>query len=240
MSGAGKDRAAPDAADLGVATAKLLLEAGAIAFSHEHPFILAAGWASPVYVDCRRLIGDPRLRHAAVTLAAAKVRHAFGQQPPFDAIAGAETAGIPWACWLADQLDLPLRYVRKRALGIGQNAQVEGGPVAGMRVLLVDDLTTDGGSKVAFTRGLRAAGATVTDALCLFYHGTFPGGTERLAALGLKLHALATWTDVLAMGRSVLLAAEDHAALEQFIADPVAWSALHGGRTTPIAPALRL
>ena len=58
--------------------------------------------------------------------------------------------------------------------------EVEGGPVEGMRVLLVDDLTTDGGSKVAFTRGLRAAGAKVTEALCLFSHGTFPGGAERL------------------------------------------------------------
>jgi orotate phosphoribosyltransferase len=245
------DRSAAAAADdagaangLGAATARLLLGAGAIAFSREHPFILAAGWASPVYVDCRRLIGEPALRRAMTDLAVAKLRLAFGPSPPFstsppiDAIAGAETAGIPWACWLADRLDLPLRYVRKRALGIGQNAQVEGGPVAGMRVLLVDDLTTDGGSKVAFTRGLRLAGATVTEALCLFQHGAFPGGTERLAALDLRLHALATWSDVLHAGRDDLLSPEDHAALERFIADPVGWSAMHGGRTTPIVPTL--
>jgi orotate phosphoribosyltransferase len=231
--------AAPGALeDVGAATARLLLAAGAIAFSREHPFILAAGWASPVYVDCRRLIGEPHPRRAATELAAAKLRRHFGAILPFDAIAGAETAGIPWACWLADRLDLPLRYVRKRALGIGQNAQVEGGPVEGMRVLLVDDLTTDGGSKAAFTRGLRSAGATVSDALSLFYHGTFPGGTERFAGLGLRLHALATWTDVLRVGRDVLLAAEDHAELERFIADPVGWSAMHGGRTTPIKPLL--
>jgi len=232
------DIATPDPAELGVVTARLLLAAGAIAFSREHPFILAAGWASPVYVDCRRLIGEPRLRHAMTDLAVAKLRRDFGTAPPFDAIAGAETAGIPWARWLADRLDLPLRYVRKRALGIGQNAQVEGGPVEGMRVLLVDDLTTDGGSKVAFTRGLRSAGATVTEALCLFHHGTFPGGAERLAGLGLRLHALATWSDVLRAGRDALLAAEDHAELERFIADPVGWSAMHGGRTTPIVPPL--
>jgi orotate phosphoribosyltransferase len=228
--------AAPDA--LGVATARLLLEAGAIGFSREHPFILASGWAAPVYVDCRRLIGVPRLRQAITAHAAARLRADFGDALPFDAVAGAETAGIPWACWLADRLDLPLRYVRKRALGIGQNAQVEGGPVAGLRVLLVDDLTTDGGSKVAFTRGLRAAGATVTDALCLFWHGAFPGAVERLAGLGLRLHALATWQDVIAIGPDAALPPEHQNELERFIADPVAWSATHGGRTTPIAPLL--
>jgi len=238
QAGTTQDIVPGEPADIGAATARLLLAAGAIAFSREHPFILAAGWASPVYVDCRRLIGEPRTRRATTELAAAKLRREFGAILPFDAVAGAETAGIPWACWLADRLDLPLRYVRKRALGIGQNAQVEGGPVEGMRVLLVDDLTTDGGSKVAFTRGLRAAGATVSDALSLFYHGTFPGGAERLAGLGLRLHAMATWTDVLLAGRDALLPAADHAELERFIADPVGWSAMHGGRTTPIVPPL--
>jgi len=227
-------------ADLGAAMARLLLHAGAIAFSREHPFILAAGWASPVYVDCRRLIGDPTVRHEVTSLAAAKLRRMFGENLPFDAIAGAETAGIPWACWLADRLGLPLRYVRKRALGIGQNAQVEGGPVDGQRVLLVDDLTTDGGSKAAFTRGLRAACAVVSDALSLFFHGTFPGAAERLAGLDLHLHALATWRDVLAVGQADALPAGDHAELERFVADPVGWSAAHGGRTTPIVPSLQL
>jgi orotate phosphoribosyltransferase len=227
-------------ADPGTDMARLLLNAGAIAFSREHPFILAAGWASPVYVDCRRLIGDPAVRREATALAAAKLRRAFGETLPFDAIAGAETAGIPWACWLAERLALKLRYVRKRALGIGQNAQVEGGPVDGLRVLLVDDLTTDGGSKAAFTRGLRAGGAVVSDALCLFFHGTFPGAAERLAGLGLNLHALATWRDVLAVGQADALPAGDHAELERFVADPVGWSAAHGGRTTPIVASLQL
>jgi orotate phosphoribosyltransferase len=226
--------------NLGAVAARLLLSAGAISLSREHPFILAAGWASPVYVDCRILIGDPTVRRSMTELAVAKLRRSFEASLPFDAIAGAETAGIPWACWMAEQLDLPLRYVRKSALGIGRNAQVEGGPVDGKRVLLVDDLTTDGGSKVAFTRGLRAAGATVSDALVLFYHGTFPGAAERLAALQLRLHALATWQDVLCVGQDAALSAADHAELERFIADPVAWSARHGGRTTPIVDSLKL
>ena len=220
----------------GEAMARLLLEGGAVQVSHGQPFILASGWASPAYVDCRILIGDPRLRRAAVALAAGAIRDALPQPP--EAIAGAETAGIPWAAWLAEAMDRPLRYVRKRPLGIGRNAQVEGGPVEGMRTLLVDDLMTDGGSKVAFTRGLRSAGAVVTHAVVLFQHGTFPGGAERMEKLGLGLLALASWRDLLAVDGPPALSPEDRAVLERFLADPIAWSAAHGGRATLAKPAL--
>ncbi|MGD0109699.1 MAG: phosphoribosyltransferase family protein [Rhodopila sp.] len=138
----------------GGAVARLLIEADAIQVSgDEQPFFLAAGWASPVYVDCRLLIGDAQRRREITDLAVA----ALQREPSieFDVVAGAETAGIPWASLIADRLSMPLRYVRKGPLGIGRNAQVEGGTVEGGRVLLVDDLTTDAGSKASFTRGLR-------------------------------------------------------------------------------------
>jgi len=216
--------------NIGDGVARLLLESGAIHVSRTQPFILAAGWASPVYVDCRLLIGEPRVRHAITELAA---EHVAGTFPAgaLDAIAGAETAGIPFAAWLAEHTGLKLRYVRKRPLGIGRNAQVEGGTVEGMCVLLMDDLTTDGGSKLAFARGLRAAGASVEHVLTIFYHGAFPGARERLAAAGLTLHPLATWEHVLAAATPDLLAPEDRDAVARFLADPIAWSTRHGGRT---------
>lgn len=215
---------------IGDGVARLLLEAGAIHVSRTQPFILAAGWASPVYVDCRLLIGEPRVRRAITALAADYLGAEF-PAGMFDAIAGAETAGIAFAAWLAEHAGLKLRYVRKRPLGIGRNAQVEGGPVEGGHVLLMDDLTTDGGSKLAFARGLRAAGATVEHVLTIFYHGAFPGARERLAAAGLTLHALATWEHVLAAATADLLAAEDRDTVARFLADPVAWSTRHGGHT---------
>lgn len=216
-------------AAVGKAVAELLLAAHAIHVSRTQPYILAAGWASPVYVDCRVLIGEPNHRHAITDLA---LRHAAAIFPAnaFDAIAGAETAGIPLACWLADRMNLKLRYVRKRPLGIGRHAQIEGGPVEGLRVLLVDDLTTDGTSKLAFARGLRAANAVVEHVLTIFYHDAFPGAEARLAQAGLKLHSLATWADVLRADTG--LAVEDRAEIERFVADPVAWSTHHGGRAS--------
>jgi orotate phosphoribosyltransferase len=215
--------------NIGQRAALLLFEAGAVHISRQQPFILAAGWASPVYVDCRVLIGKPETRRAITELSVAFLASVFPAKS-FDAIAGAETAGIPFATLLADQSGLELRYVRKRPLGIGRNAQVEGGSVEGLRVLLMDDLTTDGASKLAFARGLRSAGATVDHALTIFYHNAFSGALERLKEAHLELHALATWTDVLQGLAGDHLPAEDRTAIEHFLADPVAWSTRHGGR----------
>ena len=224
----------------GTATARLLFAAGAIAVSGERPFILAAGWASPVYVDCRLLIGDPATARAITDLAVGLIGARIGVDA-FDLVAGAETAGIAFAAWIAARLDRPLRYVRKRPLGIGRHAQVEGGTVEGRRVLLIDDLATDAASKAAFVRGLREAGATVTDAVVIFAHGTFPGTEARLDQIGLRLHALATWPDVLALAAAEpgLLDPADRARIEAFRADPVGWSAMHGGRAEVVRGGFR-
>jgi orotate phosphoribosyltransferase len=215
--------------EIGGDVARLLFDAGAIHLSRQQPFILAAGWASPVYVDVRIILGDPAFRQA-VTQLAVRYLDAMLPQASIDAVAGAETAGIPLAAWLADKIDVRMRYVRKRPLGIGRNAQVEGGDVDGLKVLLVDDLTTDGGSKLNFARGLRAAGAIVEHVLTIFYHDVFPGAAERLAQAGLTLHPLATWADILRSPAAVKISPQDRAEVERFLADPVAWSTKHGGR----------
>ena len=76
----------------------------------------------------------------------------------FDAVAGGETAGIPFAAWIAERMGLPMLYVRKKPKGFGRDAQIEGALAEGARVLLVEDLTTDGGSKLRFAEAIRAAG----------------------------------------------------------------------------------
>ncbi|EHL99887.1 orotate phosphoribosyltransferase [Acetobacteraceae bacterium AT-5844] len=224
----GEERRDDHGAITGRIVARMLLEAGAIRVSQAQPFVLAAGWASPVYIDCRLLIGEMRWRRTVTDLTVATLRRS--PSTDFDMVAGAETAGIPWASFLAERLDLPLRYVRKRSLGIGRDAQVEGGDVEGRHVLLVDDLTTDGHSKAAFTRGLRQAGATVTDAFSIFHHAVFPGGKERMASLGLRLHSLAGWEDLLRLEPTEGLDKAQRQLLEKFLEDPVGWSFRNGGR----------
>ena len=215
----------------GEAVARMLLDIEAVHLRPAEPFKLTSGLASPVYVDCRKIISYPRARAAAMRLACDELARAVGHEA-FDAIAGGETAGIPFAAWIADRLALPMLYVRKKPKGFGRDARIEGRLVEGQRVLLVEDLTTDGGSKVAFVEALREAGAVCHHTVVLFYYDVFAEVPDRLAGQGIRLHHLATWRDVLAVARAE--ARFDPATLDEvqaFLDAPLAWSAAHGGRS---------
>jgi orotate phosphoribosyltransferase len=210
-------------------TAKMLLEVEAVRFMADKPFIFTSGWASPVYTDCRRLISFPRVRASLIEFAAATLMREAGFEQ-FDAVAGGETAGIPFAAWMADRLGLPMLYVRKKPKGFGRNTQIEGNVVEGERVLLVEDMTTDGRSKVNFCKALREAGTRVEHCLVFFYYDIFPEGRKVLDDLGVTLHALATWWDVLAVAKaSGRFDPAKLAEVETFMNDPAAWSKAHGG-----------
>ncbi len=209
--------------------AKMLLEIKAVHFYSDKPFFFTSGWASPVYIDCRKIISYPRLRSTLIDFAAATIVRDIGYES-IDAIAGGETAGIPFAAWIADRLMLPMQYVRKKAKGFGRNAQIEGEVVSGARTLLVEDLATDGRSKVNFCEALRHSGADVTHCFVLFYYDIFPNSRELMAELGVKLHYLTTWWDVLkAAQTSGHFQPEVLAEVERFLHEPAQWSAGHGG-----------
>ena len=160
-------------------TAKMLIEVEAVRFMTDKPFIFTSGWASPVYTDCRRLISFPRVRRTLIDFGAETLGRDVGFEQ-LDSVAGGETAGIPFAAWMADRLMLPMQYVRKKPKGFGRNAQIEGHLEAGDRVLLVEDLTTDGRSKVDFCTALREAGATIEHCFVIFFYGIFPEGKKIL------------------------------------------------------------
>ena len=101
-----------------------------------------------------------------------------------ETVAGGETAGIPFAAWIADRMLAPMAYVRKQPKGFGRNALIEGDVPVGKRTLLVEDLTTDGQSKIQFAKALRDAGAIVNHAFVVFFYGVFPGSFETLAQHG--------------------------------------------------------
>ncbi len=136
----------------------MLLEVEAVRFMTDKPFIFTSGWASPVYTDCRRLISFPRVRDTLIDFGASTIVRDVGFEQ-FDAVAGGETAGIPFAAWMADRLELPMQYVRKKAKGLRPQCADRRPVIEGQRVLLVEDLTTDGRSKVNFCNALREAGA---------------------------------------------------------------------------------
>ena len=220
---------AADQAAIAEATARMLLEVKAVLFWEAKPFIFTSGWASPVYIDCRKLIFYPRIRTRLVDFAVATLARDAGSGQ-FDVVAGGETAGIAYAAWIAERLGLPMQYVRKKPKGFGRNAQIEGDVREGARTLLVEDLTTDGRSKINFCNALRAAGAVVEHVFVNFYYDIFPESRRILAELGVRLHHLATWWDVLAVVKQDrYLAPAQLAEVENFLNAPAEWSAAHGG-----------
>ncbi len=209
-------------------SARMLLEIKAVDFNAETPFTYASGLKGPTYVDCRRIISFPRVRQTLLDFMAATVMRDAGFEA-FDNVAGGETAGIPFAAMMAERLALPITYVRKKPKGYGRNARIEGVMTEGQRVLLVEDLTTDGGSKLSFVDAIRDTGASCAHTAVIFYYGIFPETTQRLADHGVALHYLCTWWDVLAEARAQK-AFDDKtlAEVEAFLTDPRAWQAANG------------
>lgn len=209
--------------------AKMLWEIKAVHFRPEEPYKLASGMMSPVYIDCRKLISFPRIRSAVMDFAAATIMSEAGFEQ-FDCVAGGETAGIPFAAFLAERLSLPMIYVRKQPKGHGRNAQIEGTMPEGARVLVIEDLTTAGGSMFTFIDAIRAAGGTVDHGMALFYYGIFREAEARFANGAVTLHHIATWRQVLEVARAQALFDTDKlASVQSFLDDPLAWSAAHGG-----------
>ena len=210
-------------------TARMLLEAGAVRYSAERPYFLSSGWASPVYIDVQRLISFPRIRAALMDLASETVLANVGFEQ-FDTVAGVESSGIAYAAWIAERLSLPLQYVHRRPRGFGREAQIAGTLRPGARVLMVDDVSTDGRSKAELALALRAMEARVDHVLVLFFYDVFPEARTLLSGLELGLHYLASWKDVLdeaaRSGYFPTPAAED---VRRFIANPPRWSLDHGG-----------
>lgn len=219
----------PDRNLIAELTAKMLLEVQAVHFRADEPFRFTSGWASPVYIDCRKLISYPRVRNTLMDFASSIILREVGFES-LDAIAGGETAGIPFAAWIADRLALPMQYIRKNPKGFGRDAQIEGHFVEGSRVLLVEDLTTDGRSKIKFCDAMRKSGLIVEHAFVVFHYDIFPQTKETLAENGITMHALATWWDVLKVARTMGYFDEKTLSeVESFLNNPVEWSAAHGG-----------
>ena len=209
--------------------ARMLLEINAVLFSVDDPFKLTSGMMSPVYIDCRKIISFPRMRAAMMDYGATVITHDIGHES-LDALAGGETAGIPFAAWLAERTGLPMQYVRKKPKGFGRDARIEGSITEGQRVLLVEDLATDGGSKINFVSALREAGAKVDHSFVIFYYDIFRDTPENLGVNGIELHYLVTWWDVLAECKQTNKFNETTLSnVEDFLFEPRGWSQANGG-----------
>ena len=212
-------------------TAKFLLEINAIHFNSVSPFTLTSGLKSPVYIDCRKLISYPKARNVLINFCSDIVVNKIGLDK-VESLVGGETAGIPFASFLASKLELPMHYVRKKPKGFGVNNYIEGNNIKGKRVILVEDLTTDGGSKIKFCNSIRKAGATVEETIVLFYYNIFDDVPDKLKKSGINLNYLACWWDILNYCKEdqSIIDKETIIQIEKFLIAPEEWSKNHNNK----------
>ena len=136
-------------------TAKILINIGAINFSPQSPFRLSSGFLSPSYIDCRKITAYPSAFKAITDMMIDTIKSDMIAQSP-NYIIGGETAGIPFAAAIAEKMGLPLSYVRKKPKDYGKTKSIEGEILKDKNSLLVEDLMTDGKSKINFINNIRS------------------------------------------------------------------------------------
>lgn len=177
--------------------ARVLFDTGAVEVRSDPRewFTWASGKRAPVYCDNRMLISDPRGRVRVVEALVASLGKRF---PEAEVIAGTATAGIPWAAWLAERLELPMVYVRSSAKEHGKRRRVEGRPLRGERVVVIEDLISFGGSSLEAVRGIEAEGGKVIGVQAIVTYG-FPETARRFEQAGVRWSALVDFDDLIAV-----------------------------------------
>lgn len=164
-----------------------LVACGAVKFGD---FTLTSGKKSKYYVDVKQATTLP----AILTKIADELRSRVGDA---DVLAGVELGAVPILVAVALASNKPYAIIRKGERAHGTGKRIEGQPVKGRRVLVIEDVTTSGGSVQKAVELLRAEGATVNRVETVVDRGE--GATEALRALNVKLGALVSAQDLLAM-----------------------------------------
>ena len=175
-------------------TAKILLDIKAINVRPKKPFKLTSGKISPVYVDCRKIISHLKERRSIINMGCKLLKEKLNLKK-IDYIAGGETAGIPYASWISEKLNKPMIYIRKKPKGFGKLSQIEGEIRNKSRVLLIEDLSTDGKSKINFCNAIKKAVGKIKDIFVIFNYDIYPDTIFKRN--NLEIHFLTNWKFVI-------------------------------------------
>ena len=201
--------------------AEKLIDIESVKFSFENHFTLTSGLKSPVYVDCRKIISFLDEREFIMNEA---LNYFEKNKIKFDLVAGGETAGIPYAAIISEKIKKPMVYIRKKPKGFGQNQQIEGHFKEKEKAILIEDLATDGGSKVVFVEAMRKAGLIVNDIFVIFYYDIFNLENSVLSKLNVNIHSLCTWKDIISViEKKNIYKENDIKNLKKFLSNPDDW-----------------
>ena len=202
-------------------TAKILIDIKAINFNFDNPYTLTSGKKSPVYVDCRKIISFTKERNQIISF----IENYFIENNiEFDLLAGGETAGIPYAAFLAERLNKPMIYIRKKPKKFGKRSQIEGDFENNKKCILIEDLATDGKSKEIFINAMRENGLKVKDTFVIFYYNIFEKEKLELTKMGIKIHFLCSWHHILnEIKKTKILENKKIESIEKFLFKPDEW-----------------
>ena len=194
--------------------ANLLLSIGCVNIDFKKQFTLTSGKKSPVYVDCRKLISFPKERELIINEMSKQIKSKYKDNSTI--IAGGETAGIPYSSFLCQKMKYPMIYIRKSPKGFGKGKLIEGEYKKNTQSILVEDMATDGGSKLHFIRALRQNELKVKDIYVVFYYGIYPKAKKNISKMKVNLNYLTSWRDILTISPNYI-SEKDYKNLKNYL-----------------------
>lgn len=200
--------------------AENLLKIKAIKVQPEEPFTWASGWKSPFYCDNRKTLSYPQLR-SFIKIELGKI--VLENFPEANAVAGVATGAIPQGALVADELQLPFVYVRSKAKDHGLENLIEGQLLPGMKVVVIEDLISTGGSSLKAVDALRKAGCEVVGMVAAFTYN-FPVAKEAFKEANVELITLSNYQAVVeAALKSGYINESQVPMLDEWRKDPANW-----------------
>lgn len=193
--------------------ADILLKIGCVNVNFKNKFTLTSGKKSPVYVDCRKLISFPKEREIVINEMTKLIKSKYKKKV---IVAGGETAGIPYSSFISYKLKMPMIYIRKQPKGFGKGKLIEGEYNKKSTSILIEDMATDGGSKLHFINSLRKNTLLVKDIYVVFFYNIYPVAKKNLNKMKVNLNYLASWHDILEVSPNYI-SKKDQLKLEQYI-----------------------
>ena len=201
--------------------AEKLLKVKAIKLQPSNPFTWASGWKSPFYCDNRKTLSYPALRNFVKLEICRTILEKFGQ---VDAIAGVATGAIAQGALVAEELNLPFVYVRSSPKDHGLENLIEGELRPGMRVVVIEDLISTGGSSLKAVEAIRRDGCEVIGMIASYTYG-FPVAVEAFKNANVELVTLTNYEAVLEVAvKTGYINEEDVALLDAWRKDPAHWT----------------
>jgi orotate phosphoribosyltransferase len=201
--------------------ASLLLQCNAIKLSTDKPFQWASGWKSPIYCDNRKTLAYPDIRSTIKYSFVDLIKENFLST---EAIAGVATGAVAQGALVADMLGLPFMYVRSEPKGHGLENLIEGDPVPGQKVVVIEDLISTGGSSLKAVEALRKAGCEVLGMTAIFTYG-FPKAVDNFERAGCRLLTLSHYDALLEIAlENGQIPIDVLETLQQWRLSPETWS----------------